>query len=262
LHAVVALALGLLALAASTLHLGRPLYAFRAFLGLRTSWMSREIVVLGGFAGAAALYAAVSWFFPRFETLQTLLGMGVALSGLLGVFCSALIYHDTQREFWNISLTGVKFALTMLVLGLPLVLLTSLAASLRGGLDFGDMMSGWGQALVVTAVVATALKMLFEATIFTHLRSLRRTPLQRTAALMAGPLKAATRRRFVLGLLGGVALPLAFVAAFGGAEQPSPPSQAWVLASFILLVLVAAELHERFLFFTAVVSPRMPGAAL
>ena len=36
-------ALGLLALAASMFHLGRPLYAFRAVLGLRTSWLSREI---------------------------------------------------------------------------------------------------------------------------------------------------------------------------------------------------------------------------
>ncbi len=40
-----------------TMHLGRPLYAFRAFIGLRTSWLSREIVVFGAFAGLAAMYA-------------------------------------------------------------------------------------------------------------------------------------------------------------------------------------------------------------
>src|SRR5690606_19348822 len=42
-HSLVALALGLIALGASVFHLGRPLYAFRAFIGLRRSWMSREI---------------------------------------------------------------------------------------------------------------------------------------------------------------------------------------------------------------------------
>ena len=55
------LALGLLALAASTLHLGRPLYAFRAMLGLRHSWLSREIVAFGLFATLATAYAACRW---------------------------------------------------------------------------------------------------------------------------------------------------------------------------------------------------------
>src|SRR5262249_3405881 len=41
--ALFSLALGVAALGASVLHLGRPRYAFRAILGLRTSWLSREI---------------------------------------------------------------------------------------------------------------------------------------------------------------------------------------------------------------------------
>src|SRR6478609_21566 len=41
-HSLVALGLGLLAIGASTLHLGRPHLAFRALIGLRTSWLSRE----------------------------------------------------------------------------------------------------------------------------------------------------------------------------------------------------------------------------
>src|SRR5262249_20323983 len=40
-QAVLAVALGMVALAASVLHLGRPRYAFRAVLGLRHSWLSR-----------------------------------------------------------------------------------------------------------------------------------------------------------------------------------------------------------------------------
>ena len=64
LHATTALAFGLLALGASTLHLGRPRYAFRAVIGLRHSWLSREIVAFGAFAGSACLFAGVCWLRP------------------------------------------------------------------------------------------------------------------------------------------------------------------------------------------------------
>ena len=63
-HALVALGAGLLALGASIFHLGRPKYAFRAVLGLRTSWMSREVVAFGAFAKSAAIYAAFMWREP------------------------------------------------------------------------------------------------------------------------------------------------------------------------------------------------------
>ena len=61
-HALSALAFGVLSLAAATLHLGRPLLAYRAVLGLRHSWLSREIVAFGIFAKLAAIYATVLWF--------------------------------------------------------------------------------------------------------------------------------------------------------------------------------------------------------
>src|SRR5204863_8332702 len=51
---VVALVAGM---SASLLHLGRPTKAWRAVLGLRTSWLSREIVGFGTLAPLAALYA-------------------------------------------------------------------------------------------------------------------------------------------------------------------------------------------------------------
>src|SRR6185295_773837 len=48
------------AIAISVSHLGRPLYAFRAFLGLRRSWLSREIVVCGLWA-TLAFAATGAW---------------------------------------------------------------------------------------------------------------------------------------------------------------------------------------------------------
>src|SRR5579872_2372507 len=60
-HAGGALLFGLLALGASTLHLGRPHLAFRAVIGLATSWLSREILAFGAFALFAIFYAASVW---------------------------------------------------------------------------------------------------------------------------------------------------------------------------------------------------------
>src|SRR5690606_1451094 len=48
-------------LGASILHLGRPLYAFRAVLGWRTSWMSREIIVFGAFAAVSCATLIAAW---------------------------------------------------------------------------------------------------------------------------------------------------------------------------------------------------------
>jgi len=50
-----------LALGASTMHLGRPLDAWRSFVGLKTSWSSREIIVFGVFAMLALIYAGSFW---------------------------------------------------------------------------------------------------------------------------------------------------------------------------------------------------------
>jgi Fe-S-cluster-containing dehydrogenase component len=68
-HSLVALLLGFLALGASTMHLGRPLEAWRSFVGLKTSWLSREIIVFGLFANLALIYAGS---FPDLMHLQSL----------------------------------------------------------------------------------------------------------------------------------------------------------------------------------------------
>ena len=119
LHAVVATAIGLAALGASIFHLGRPLYAFRALIGLRTSWMSREILAFGIFAPLAILYAASFWLSSMIAPdVQRALGTAVATVGVLGVACSVLIYHATRRAWWNAPATGFKFFMTAAVLGL------------------------------------------------------------------------------------------------------------------------------------------------
>lgn len=249
-HAVIALALGLLALGASTMHLGRPMYAFRAIIGLRTSWLSREIIVFGGFAGAAAAYAAATWLLPgeSHEFLRNMLNLGAIVAGMVGVFCSAMIYHDTRRAHWTIEQTATKFALTLLWLGACTTLLTTLFTGAAG--------EPWIRPLSLTIATIGTAKLLFESLVFRHLRNPHNTPHRRTARLLVGPLARLTAARFIVGIAGGVMLPLLMAMSATDGSSPS-----LLLVSLILLSTLAGELIERTLFFAAVVAPKMPGGA-
>ena len=55
--ALASLLVGGLALAASTLHLGRPIHAYRALRMWRRSWLSREVLLFSAFSGVAGVYA-------------------------------------------------------------------------------------------------------------------------------------------------------------------------------------------------------------
>jgi Fe-S-cluster-containing dehydrogenase component len=112
---LVAIATAVVALGASTLHLGRPQYAYRAVIGLRHSWLSREVVAFGAFTGLAVLDAVVP---------SPLLAWAAAACGLFGVVCSVLIYTSTRR--WSSLSVVARFAGTtalggLVVIGWPLV---------------------------------------------------------------------------------------------------------------------------------------------
>ena len=258
-HALSALGFGVLSLAAATLHLGRPLLAYRAVLGLRHSWLSREIVAFGVFAMLAAVYAAVLWFFPELEATEwpLILGGGVVAAGLVGVFCSMMIYVYTQRPFWSGSRTFVTFSLTTVWLGLSTVLAVSLvAAGFSETLDVRALMADYGRWLCHGIVYVAVAKLLYEASLFRHLASKQATPLNRSARLMVGELGVWSRGRFVAGVIGGIILPLMML--YQPADVPGATLAAFGLASFGLSLI--GETLERTLFFTAAVAPRMPGA--
>jgi DMSO reductase anchor subunit len=139
LHAITALGFGLLALAASLFHLGRPRFAFRAVLGLRHSWLSREIVAFGAFAGLALLYACaifVTQPSPNSAAAETAdiwvhwLGWSVSATGMVAVSCSTMIYVFTQRECWSLIRVGGRFTLTSALLGVAAVWLSVLVSTL------------------------------------------------------------------------------------------------------------------------------------
>jgi Fe-S-cluster-containing dehydrogenase component/DMSO reductase anchor subunit len=255
LHSLVALAVGWLALGTSTMHLGRPLSAWRAVIGLRTSWLSREIIAFGLFAGFAMLGAAGLWLKPLFARHSNALELTVVVTGLLGVFCSVMIYQDTRRMFWRGLPVALKFYGTTALLGTAAVLFIT---TLQGLLTPSVAGQGAYQQLTVflskLLAIISGLKLTFEAAIFRHLRPRGLAALRPTVGLLVGELAEITTSRYSLGLIGGVLLPLAFVA-----QQPAPGIATLGVTVWILLFLVGAELLERYLFFKAAVPDRMPG---
>lgn len=217
-------AAAVLALAASFFHLGRPLLAHRALRGLGHSWLSREIVAFGGFAGLAGASALLG--LPALHAAVT----GV---GLVAVGTSVMVYAATRRELWRVDLVGLRFFGTTALLG---------AAS----------------AGLATAVLAIAsAKLAFEAILLARVRDRRHGPFRRSAALLLGPLGRLTALRFAAGLIGGVALPLVSLAIADGPDVGDGFRIA--LAAAALAVLVIGEALERHLFFVAAAAPRMPG---
>jgi formate dehydrogenase iron-sulfur subunit len=243
-------------LGASVFHLGRPLKAWRAFLGWRRSWMSREILAFNLFAplaitGALALNLPPNWSEGlRLGALLPWLIPAAALAGLLSVFCSAMIYHDTHRACWRGARSIGRFFGTTAILGLAVLWAITARAEIR---------VAW---LPLMLALAAFVKLAGE------LRSLRHGEsdlaeetwpangdvdawvLARHARLLSGKLALLTRMRVTVSWVGGVVLPLA--AFLPGMNQA-------VLAVVALTCCFFAELAERYSFFRAVVFPRMPG---
>ena len=261
LHGVSALVFGLLALAVSVLHLGRPQYAYRAVIGLRHSWLSREIVAFGIFAGMAVIYAVWPWLGPSGGTAPTSLGWGVALSGVAGVLCSVMVYQYTRRDFWSGPATGFKFLLTMTILGLAASWLSlMLAGAWAGTPDARAAINRYGAILSGGLIAATVVKLLFEAALFRHLLSRPSTSLKRTALLMTDALSHVTLARFAAGILGGLVMPaLLLLNRLPSSQGHGQDLVIVVLVAMLFVACLAGELLERYLFFAAVASPKMPG---
>jgi Fe-S-cluster-containing dehydrogenase component/DMSO reductase anchor subunit len=222
--------LGLFAagLVVSVAHLGQPFRAWRIFLGLRRSWLSREAVLLGTafpfLIGASAskwvlstesLSSIIRPLTPVLNILSPLLLPSGLIIGLLGVFCSAMIYTDTRRRFWRLSQTLGRMG-------------GSVAVATFAGLAVAVNASEWS---LLAAATLTA-KLALELTTYRGSSA--------SARLQQGALHRLWGARV---MVGGLAT-LLFA------------SQHPAVACFFFTL---GEVLERTLFFRAVDSPKMPG---
>jgi DMSO reductase anchor subunit len=266
-YATVGVILGLVGMNAAVFHLGRPLYAYRALLGLRTSWLSREILAFGVFGGLAMAQAVTVWLAigqPSWNPVVDALGIATCVAGVAAVICSIMIYARTGRPFWSLHRTGTKFLLSCAVLGLPIALLVSLAASVwRTDLTAPEVMQQYGQQLCSWIIVVTAAKLLFESAVFTELRRRQFTPMKRTAVLLADNLGQTTMLRYFFGIIGGLLLPAILLSERATLDGTAGfhPLFLCTIVFLIFATLLIGEFLERTLFFAASASAKMPGAA-
>ena len=123
---LVAIVLLVVGLASSFLHLGRPARAWRAAAMWRTSWLSREVIVLPAFIALVAL-----WWLAAREPASTPARLALPLAAIAGAallwYCTAMIYACLRFiEEWAQPLTIVNFVLLGLSSGS--VLASALAA--------------------------------------------------------------------------------------------------------------------------------------
>jgi DMSO reductase anchor subunit len=112
-----------LGLVASIFHLGRPERGWRAASRWRTSWLSREIIVLPLFTAGAFFYGAAHWLLPADAGAPTTLALG-AVTALLSIalyVCTGMIYACLKfLQEWATPLTVVNYLLLGLASGFTL----------------------------------------------------------------------------------------------------------------------------------------------
>ena len=148
-------------LIASFFHLGHPERAWRAAAKWRTSWLSREVIVLPALLGAVALFGLAHWVEWK-STLATLPSGGqIDLTVLLGTLaaaltfglfvCTAMVYACLPflRE-WHSPLTVVNFILLGGASGFTL----ASAVAVRAAPSLVGFLGVW--ALIITALASAA----------------------------------------------------------------------------------------------------------
>ena len=147
-------------LVASFFHLGRPERAWRTATMWRTSWLSREVIVLPAFMGVSFLFGVSHMFGIRPEIVTLPGGQVVDLSLLLGVagtllafvlfICTAMIYACLRfLKEWNSPLTVINYILMGGSSGF--ILAAFYAASAAP--DQADFFAGWAIIITVLALI-------------------------------------------------------------------------------------------------------------
>ena len=235
---IIAVILGLVGLSSSIFHLGSPLGAWRVFLGLKTSWLSREIVLFGMWMPALLVYAGLTIASPSNlipPEWILLCGATVVVLGIISVFCSIMVYVDTKRAFWTLGKTTYKFVGTLLLGGATTLLLSSLA--------FHEQTPA---SLWAIFVVSSLWKTLSETASLLYAKQETWSMSKKSALIQLHSLRTTLLARWSMMALSVIAILLTIY---------SP-----LFAVIAILAMIIGEFLERQIFFQAVVTLKMPGS--
>lgn len=247
---IVTLGLGMVA---TFFHLSNPLGAPRALTNVASSWLSREIAFSVAFAVLGAAYAAMQWFKAGSAAVRNALAWVAALVGVGFVYSMARAYMLPTQPAWNNPATPVSFFATSLLLGslaLGVAFFANFVYNKRTQPDCVDCQTGLlKDSLGAIAVVAIAMLGVEFVTTPLYIGSLAT---QGGAALTSVELltvtfNAAFVTRLVLGFLGAGVFGLF---TFQVAKQGTQVSQLGLLASSAFVLVLAAEVIGRVLFYS------------
>ena len=171
-----------------------------------------------------------------------------------------MIYVFTQRDLWSFEQTLIRFGLTSALLGTATTWLSFLLMQWFVNPEAaGRLMIGVGLPLTRILLALAVAKLAFDTSLLRNLAMTRMTSLKRSALLITGALSTVAFARLGLGVFGGIVMPAMLLSHLSdNANMATDPVIATTI-SLTWLGCLGGELLERFLFFAAVSSPRMPG---
>jgi len=268
------LSIGLMAIVgmslnASTLHLGRPLYAFRALKNFKTSWLSREVIGLSAFAGSASLYAIFLFCTEGLSTfvdnapftleqfggdpIRMLLGAATVVFGVAGIYCSSKLYRVPARPAWNTIKTTIDFFDVSMILGPAMFIAATALACFwaKGDTDYIRTAASYAAICSFVALVFKASKNAYfirkwtESDVFELVASAQLRKEQMFRVRM-------TRNVMIIISL------LALATLFPGESHWTPESFIGI-SLFALTTLTGISFLNRYIFFVTVVPRNIPG---
>ncbi len=259
----VAVALSIVSLVASFFHLGRPERAWRAAMMWRTSWMSREVIVLPLFILLVGAWAGTLSFSTRPDEVTAFLPLAVIAVSALLWYCTAMIYVCIRFiQEWAHPLTIVNYTVIGLASGLVLAGALGVAS---GQPLFVARLGAWAIGITTLAWLTRALALRRNAKLKpkSTLQSATgiKSPgiVQKSMGMTGGAFNtreffhhataAAFRRMRIIFQVFAFAMPLALV----GFAMISGWSAAWLLA---VPIQIAGVLAERWFFFAQARHPQ------
>lgn len=136
LGSMISLAFLVVGLIASFFHLGHPERAWRAATMWRTSWLSREVIILPSLMATVFVYG-VGQYFGGHESSETIIRIATMVAGIFGVIlcitlfiCTGMIYACIKfMQEWASPLTLINYFLMGTASGLVLATLFSMAVA-------------------------------------------------------------------------------------------------------------------------------------
>ena len=124
----------------SFMHLGNPKNAIYALRNISSSWLSREILFVGLFAGLVSFFAFCHDKEIFTSQVRNVLALIALSAGLVSIFTMSKIYMIPTVPAWNNSPTPIQFYLTAFILGIATFLAGLILFSGKLKIDLNEVL--------------------------------------------------------------------------------------------------------------------------